>query len=192
MLNRTLTQVVLLFMISTAIFSCDETNNEPLDTSGDLIGDWELVDYTSNGSTSAMIQGSNFTTAFTGKASNMDYIVTFSENPNKVTTENGSFDYEVMISVNGQNDTQTTSISNIDSEANWTKNGNILSFTGDFGSFETNTPVLDEDFGANPDYIIEVLTNNSLVLTTSVSDQITEFGIDYDFDMNLILEFTRI
>ncbi|MGC6431114.1 MAG: hypothetical protein ACON5F_08735 [Jejuia sp.] len=192
MLSKTLKQVVLLFMISIAVFSCDENNNEPLDTSGDLIGDWELIGYTSNGNTSATIQGTNFTTTFTGKALNIDYILTFSENPNKAITENGSFDYEIMTSINGFSDTETTTISNIDSEANWTRNGNVLSFTGDFGSFETNAQVLDEDIDANPDYIIEELTITSLILTTSVSDQITDLGIDYDFDMNLRLEFTRI
>ncbi|GEM_PF-6254548 len=192
MLHKTMKRVVLLFMLSAAVFSCDENSTDPLDTSGDLLGDWELVSYTSNGNTSATIQGTNFTTTYTGKALNIDYILTFSENPNKAITENGSFDLQIMTSIGGNTDTTTQTINNIDSEANWTRDGNILSFTGNFGYFESNTQILDEDIDANPDYIIEELTSTSLILTTSVSDQITDLGIDYDFGITIRLEFTRI
>ncbi|GGD21793.1 hypothetical protein [Hyunsoonleella pacifica] len=191
MLNKTLKQLTLLFLVVLATLSCEKSDDE-MDTSGDLLGDWELISYTSNGSTTATVQDNTLTSSFTSKALNIDYIITFSENPNRAITENGSFDVELISSVNGVNSTETTTISDINSEAGWSRNGNIITFTEDFASFNTNAPVIDEDLSTNPDYIIEELTNTSLILSTSASEQINSSGVDFDINLSLRLTFTRI
>lgn len=190
MLNKTLKQVVLLFLLSISIFSC-ESNDDTLETSGELLGDWELISYTTNGSTTTNFQGESLTAIFSGEALNIDYIMTFTENPNKAITENSSFDFELNSSVNGESTTDTTTINNLNAESEWSRNGNILIISGEFGSFDTNAPLLEDDI-ANPEYIIEELTENTLVITTSVSEQVSESGFDLDIDINLRLEFTRI
>ncbi|WP_203256038.1 hypothetical protein [Hyunsoonleella ulvae] len=190
MLHKTLKRVVLFFVVATATLSC-ESNDDTMDTSGDLLGDWELTSYTTSGSTSATVQGNTISSNYTGKALNIDYIMTISENPNRAITENGSFDIELVSSINGVNSTETTSINNINSETGWSRNGNILTFTEEFASFDTNAPVVD-DVSANPDYIIEELTDTSLILSTSISEQINDSGVDFDVDVMLRLTFARI
>ncbi|KAA5827934.1 hypothetical protein FPF71_03580 [Algibacter amylolyticus] len=191
MLSKTLKRVVLLFLFSTTIFSC-ESSDDTLDTSGELPGNWELISYTNDGSTSTNFQGNPLRTTFTGKAINIDYILTFTENPNKAFTENSSLDFEITSSANGTSSTETSTINNITSESDWSRDGNILTFSGDFGSFNTSAPVIDDEISANPEYIIKELTENTLVLTTGVSEQVSESGFDIDIDVNLRLEFTRI
>lgn len=193
MLNKTLKGLVLLFVLTVTSFSCEE-NDDSTDASGDLIGNWELTSYTTNGDTTVSAQGNTITSNFDGKALNIDYIITFSEDPNKATTQNGSYDIEVTTSVSGISSTETATVSDINGEANWSRNGNIITFTGDFISFETDAIVLDEELSENVDYIIEELTDTSLILAASVSEQISDpdIGFDIDVDINLRLTFTRI
>lgn len=191
MLSNTLKHVVLFFLISASIFSCG-SNDDTLDTSGELLGDWELISYTNNGSTSANFQGNTISNTFFGKAIDIDYILTFTENPNKAITENSSFNFELVSTVDGTSSTETSTIKNINAEAEWSRNGNVLTFTGDLGSFDTTDLVIDDEVAANPDYIIEKLTETTLILITGVSEQVSDSGFDIDIDVNLRLEFTRI
>ncbi|SFC85817.1 hypothetical protein [Algibacter pectinivorans] len=191
MLIKTLKRVVLLFLFSTTIFSC-ESSDDTLDTSGELLGDWELVSYINEGSTSTNFQGTPINYTFSGKAINIDYVLTFSENPNKAITENSSFDFEIISSFDGTSTTETSTINNINAEAEWSRDGNVLTFSEDFGSFDTSDLVLEDKLSANPEYIIEKLTATTLVLTTGVSEQVSDSGFDVDISVDLRLEFTRI
>lgn len=191
MLKKTLKQVTLFFLVAVATLSC-ENSDDQMDTSGDLLGDWKLISYTTNGSTAATVQDVTTTSNFTGNASNINYIIAFSENPNKATVENGSFDIELMSSVNGMTSTETTTINDINSDAGWSRNGNTITFTEDFASFNTNANIADIDLASDPKYIIEELTNTSLILSTNVSEQIKDSGIDFDVNISIRLVLTRI
>lgn len=190
MLNKTLRRVTFLFVIALATFSCNE-NDDVLETSGSLVGDWELTSYTYSGETSATIQGNTLINTFTGMASNIDYIITFGENPNKAIIEDGSFDIELISSVNGMSTTENIMVSNIDSQADWVRNGNVLTFTGSFGSFDSNIPTTNQNV-TNPTYIIEELTDTTLILTSLISEQITNSDIDFDVNASIRLELNRI
>jgi len=184
MKKRVLSGLTMLFF---AIFlvACSNNDDEII-TSGEILGAWNMVSFEYDGSSSFEISGVNINSDYTGKAKNIDFSMTFTENPNQVLGS-GSYDLEVTVSAIGVSDTETTSISDINSAAEWSRDGDILTFTGTFysGSLDVvNT-------GASQEFTIEELTDTSLRIRSSMEEIIDDFGIETTVRMETVMEFTR-
>ena len=104
---------------------CSSDDDEDI-TSGEILGEWTMVFFEYNGNSTIKSSGINVSSDYIGKAKNINFMITFTENPNQVLGS-GSYDLELTLSTLGVSDTKTTSISDIDTSADWSRNEGTLS-----------------------------------------------------------------
>jgi len=184
MKKRVLSGLTMLFL---AIFlvACSNNDDEII-TSGEILGEWTMVSFEYNGSSSFEVSGVNISSEFTGKAKNIDFTMTFIEEPNKALGA-GSYDLEVTVSAIGVSDTETTSINDINTSAEWSRDGDILTFNGALYSGAMDMVNTD----AGQEYTIEELTDTSLRIHSSVEEITDDFGVETTITMETVMEFTR-
>ncbi|MEM5566856.1 hypothetical protein WNY78_17170 [Psychroserpens sp. AS72] len=119
---------IALALVLTACSGDDDSS--PTNTSGDLLGTWigQDVDYTGN--SSKTVQGQSFDATFVGEAYDVDYTLTFTENPNEVLSD-GSYSIELTTTSLGQ--TQVDNVENLEflSNGTWSRTGNELTVVND-------------------------------------------------------------
>lgn len=169
---------VLCFALALVLSACsnDDDNNNTEDTSGDLIGTWigQDIDYTGSTVTSAL--GQDITSTFVGEAYDIDYTLTFSENPNEVVSD-GNYNIELTTTVLGQ--TQTETIENLEflNTGTWIRSGNELTIVSDEGTTEAT--------------IVE-LSGNTLVLAVSENQESSEQGFEISTSVDFIATYTKM
>lgn len=166
---------IALALVLTAC-SSDDDNVSPGDTSGNLLGTWigQDVDYTGNSVTS--VQGQDITATFVGEAYDVDYSITFTENPNEVVAD-GSYSIELTTTVLGQS--QTENVENIEffSDGAWSRSGDELTIVS---SEDTTVATIIE------------LTDTTLILAVSeTEDSVTE-GFDISTNIDVIVTYTKM
>ena len=134
-----------------------EENQNPTDTSGNsggnngedvkvssFVGDWDYtkIDLT-NGTLSFMAQEAG---TFTGKGIDINGSVSFSENPNRYTTD-VSFTADVAVVAGGQQQNQEIPVDRVQTQGTWTENNGIISLVDDDGTkiqviSNTNTQIV--------------------------------------------------
>jgi hypothetical protein len=166
---------IVLALVLTAC-SSDDDSNPPGDTSGDLIGTWigQDVDYT--GSSSTTVQGQSFDATFVGEAYDVDYTLTFTENPNEIISD-GSYSIELTTTALGQ--TQVDNVENLEflNSGTWTQSGNMLT-------------VISE--GNESEATILQLTDTMLVLELIDSQTVVQEGIEVSSTINATVTYTRM
>ena len=95
------------------------------DTSGNIVGTWNLVSYSSIGSTTTTTQGVTIEADIVGQGSDYNLVLEFSENPASYSML-GSYDVELSTTVNGE--TVVTNENDVDDTSNgaWSKEDNSL------------------------------------------------------------------
>ena len=172
-------KIFKLFLFTAFIsltISCSKDDDNPtINNNGNIAGVWKgtAVDYTGNTTTSG--QGQNITATYVGEAYDIDYTLTFTENPQKVISD-GSYSIELTTTVNGQTTTQNVEGLTFLESGDWTMNGNTLSITVDN---ETNDAAILE------------LTDNTLVLKAVESQTMSQGGFTVTSTTEVILNFTK-
>ncbi len=124
-----------LFVITISLFLSCSSNEDPVVSvsSDDIIGTWNLIDQTSDGTVKVSSANNPTVTAATSSVGkDFDLTFSFSENPNSVVIK-GSYTLVVTATVLGQSNTQeevVDSISGLDT-GEWSVKDNILSITSD-------------------------------------------------------------
>jgi len=168
--------LLFLAIFTMAIVSCSsDDDNGGSNTTGDLLGTWvgQTVNY--SGSTVTTFQGQNITADFVGEGYDVDYTLTFSENPNEVTS-NGSYSIELTTTIAGQSTTQNEENIQFLETSDWAREGDQLTITTN-GESTTGT--------------IQELTATSLVLAIDTVEQTSEQGIDTTVTINAVSTYTR-
>ena len=161
-------KILVLFVFSAFIFGCETSDND-LPTAS-IIGVWNGVSINFTGTGNAEIQGVPVTADVDGEGYDIDYTVTFDEDPNIVSSI-GTISAEVTATLQGQTYTESEEGISIDFSGPWSQDGNTLALTID-----------GEDIIAN---IVE-LTESSLVLQfiTERVETINGVAITADLDVN--------
>ncbi|MFC0604290.1 lipocalin family protein [Winogradskyella pulchriflava] len=185
-MKKQLKLLVLLVLSLTVFSSCSDDDSDSNSTSGELLGVWEMVEMEYTGTSVTAVQGQDFTTSYDGVGSNMDTTMEITENPNNLLFS-GSYDIDLTFSFVGQTQNQTVSLDDVESVSTWTRSGNTLTIDGDFATIEG----VDLGEVQTQDYTIEELTDNTLVLTSSINQVVTNQGVDNDVSIEIYMRFTR-
>lgn len=166
--------VAVLLMVSC---SSDDDNSTPeSEINASIVGVWDLVDFEYGGTTDTRAQGQSIRSEFIGEAFNIDYSLTFEEDPN-VVTANGGYDVRLTTTTFGQTSIQEVSNLNSINTGDWEiVDGNILRSTTD---------------GEVSDLKIETLTETRLVLLIDDQQTISDFGVEVESDITGRLSFER-
>ena len=160
-----------------ALTSCSsDDDNSSADVSGDIIGTWIGLDVEYSGRTVTEFLGQEIVADFVGEAYDVDYTLTFSENPNEIVSS-GSYSLEVTTTALGQ--VQVENIENIEGLGNgtWNKDGDQLTIVS---GGETTVGTIVE------------LTSTSLILELSEVQDISQDGLIIATTINAIATFTKM
>ena len=164
--------VSILFITVTACG--DDDDAVPEDTSGDLIGTWQMTDLDYSGTSSSEFMGIPLNQTFTGFAKDIDYSITFTENPNEFEG-NGGYTIELTTTTGGQSATIDETVSG-EANGTWELNGMNLTITAN---------------GQTEDLDISVLNENTLTFTSEVTETIDVNGITSTTNVTVTSSFTR-
>lgn len=163
-------------IFSLALTSCSsDDGNGGSNTSGDIVGVWigQDVDYT--GSSTTEFQGQSIVADFVGEAYDVDYTLTFSEDPNEVVAD-GSYSIELTTTVAGQTQVDTVEDLEFLNDGTWSRSGDELTVVSN-----GETSVLT---------IVE-LTDTMLRLATSETEEVTEQGVSITTVVDVEVIYTR-
>ncbi len=169
-LNYLCVALLLLFA------SCsNDDGGTPPDVSGDLLGVWigQDVDFTGTAVTEYL--GQDIVANLVGEGYDVDYTLTFSENPNEVISD-GSYNLEYTMTVLGQ--TQTDTMENVDllGDGTWERSGNVLTI---------------ESQGQIAIATILELTDTTLKLGIETTQDVSQQGLIFATTINAITTYTR-
>ncbi|MCB4808992.1 lipocalin family protein [Tamlana sp. 62-3] len=168
--------VVLFVVLSSFLWSCsgdsENGSNQDID---DLVGTWVAQNIETTGTATFEVLDQNITAPITGEGYDVDFSLTFSENPNNYTTE-GSFGLEISITYLFQTMSERIDDQEFLGSGTWSKDGNVLTIVE---NGETTVLTISE------------LTNTSLVLTAQETETITEDGITYESEFDLEVSFIK-
>jgi hypothetical protein len=168
---------ILFIAFAFILASCSSDDDSSSDTSGDLVGTWIGQDVDYSGSTVTEIPGQdNLVADFVGEAYDVDYTLTFSENPNELVSE-GSYSIELTTTTLGQ--TQVDNVENLEvlSDGTWSRTGDQLTIVS---NGETSTGTILE------------LTDTSLIVEINEVQDISQQGFTITTTVNAITTFTRM
>ncbi|WP_299768591.1 lipocalin family protein [uncultured Dokdonia sp.] len=83
----------------------DESSDETEDESASVIGMWEVTSIDASGTSTVEIAGQTIETEFLGEGIDLNYSVTFTEEPNEVTAD-GDYNIELTTTIAGQSITE--------------------------------------------------------------------------------------
>ena len=172
---KTKFKLVLFVAFGLTLFnSCTSDNDDSSSTDGNLLGTWEMVEFNYSGDTTTEFQGQSFSTDYVGMGSNFDNtILVITENPNEMAFS-GSYDINLDFTFQGQTQSQTSSIEDAQSVSTWSRSGNTLTIEGEIVSVEGTE--LDEV--GSQEYTIQELTDTTLILVSSITQVVSEQGVD--------------
>lgn len=179
--------VLLVVFGLTVLNSCSDDNNDSdSDTGGELLGVWDMVEFDYSGTSVTDFMGQDFTTTYDGVGTNINATMEMTENPNNLMFS-GSYDVDLTFNFAGQTQTQTYPLEDVESLSTWTRSGNVLTIDGDFATVEGT------DLGEveAQDYIIEELTDNTLILTSEITQVVNNQGVDATVSIEIYMRFTR-
>lgn len=176
-----------IFCITISLISCNTDDDSGSETTGDLVGDYEMVSFSYEGTTTTTLEGQSAEADFSGIGQNIDYTIEFTENPNEFATA-GSYDIELSTTVAGQTTTMVQPINDASSNGTYTRTGNTLTLEGTLLS-TGNT------IGGNAtagEATISELTDTTLILVQETSQEQTINGATISISLTAESVFTRI
>lgn len=170
-----LTKVFLVIVIGILIGGCNKNDDDQPVSGSDITGVWTCtaLDYT--GTTETVIMGQSISADFVGEGYDINFTLTFTENPNEATSD-GYYNVKLTTTTFGQSTTQYLEMQNFTYTGIWSKNGNEISITQDG---ETSVATITE------------LTDSNLKVTITDIQTITNNGATATTTTNLTLEFTK-
>lgn len=165
----------LLIVLSVIFLSCSKEDENLIDTTL-LIGDWNVtaVKYTGTSTTSAL--GVKYTTKFTGTGMDMDFMVSFNENPNSFVSS-GTYSVELVAEAMGDTYTQIVQVPNFTIPGSWNiVNGNKLRI---------------ESAGEVQESIINKLTTSQMIMTNHDKRTTTQNGMEVISDISIVFTFEK-
>jgi hypothetical protein len=162
-------------LISLTISCSSDDDNSTPNNNGNIVGVWKgtAVEYT--GTTTTTAQGQTITADYVGEAYDVDYTLTFTENPKKVISD-GSYSIELTTTINGQSTTQNVENLEFLSSGDWSISGNTLSITVD---------------NETDDAAIVELTNTSLILKSVKTETTAGSGFTVTSVTDITLSFIK-
>jgi hypothetical protein len=176
------TRILLLLTVITFLTACESNDNTNIDiTSADLIGTWNATAQTLELATSAIIQGVTITSNSSGYGKDFDFIYTFSENPNIVTTS-GSFTSVTNTTSNipGQSD--------IDQEIEL---NSIDGFDSGTWNLDNNTITISDSSGQTSVAEVVEFTGSKLKLKITIDESQNISGISADISGEMFLTLEK-
>lgn len=168
-------QTIFFLILCTVLFSCTTEDEEPSNNAS-IVGNWQLASMKYDGVSRLSMDGSDMEQSFSGEASEIDFIIDFSESPNRFSSQGGyliNLTYDLM----GQDINIPVRIDDFMGDGSWDINGDILKVT------MTGQPT-DE-------LKILKLTANELTMEGDVSRIITENEALMGTTYNAIFTFKR-
>ena len=164
----------IAFLVMLSSCSSDD-NNGPDNNTADIVGIWigETVDY--SGTTSTEFQGETINAVFTGEGTDIDYTLSFTEDPNNVVA-NGSYSVLLTYTIDGQSEEQVLEDLDFLGSGTWNISDDILTIVSE---------------GETSEVEILQLTDSSLKLKLTEEEIIIEQGLELTTVITLIMTFTR-
>lgn len=164
-----LSQICLIF-ISFFMVACGG-DDDGLNPDATLIGTWEAQSFTSALEVSTDFSDSTTETTINLESSNLNYSVTFSET--NFSTE-GSYDLKGEIIRDGTTNTVIQSHPNISRNGDYRVDGDKITHTDVLFLLDIDG-VLETDLQGETTVTIEKLSDNELIVTQDLEEEITEF-----------------
>ena len=169
------TTILFAFIAALSFNSCSDDSDSDFDTSGDLIGVWQGVDVDYSGNTVTSFAGQSETSDFVGEAYDVDYTITFTEDPNNVVSD-GSYSVELTSTTLGQTNTQNFENLEFLENGSWSKSGNQLSIISN---------------GVEQIMTILELTDTKLTLSITTVEDLSQSGVTITSTLDVITTYTR-
>ena len=185
-----ITKLIVLFLTSVLLINCNN-DDDGATTSGDLIGTWNLEEITYDGKISTRFEGLNINTNMTGEGEKIDFITVISE-PDQITST-GSFDLSFTTSGFGLNETQTVSYKDLSSAGTWERDGNTFLTNEELIEFPEDIDLsgIDLEELSDTKYNIDELTDTTLRLSSTISQDFNQMGANGTIDIKVKLKYTR-
>lgn len=165
---------ILSIALVLILSSCSSDNSKP-QALDDIVGTWEMIDYGYNGTTVTSAQGQTISTDFVAEAYDINYELTFEENPNNLSAE-GSLSIEVTSTTLGQTTTQNSENLSVLEDGMW----DIL-----------NNELVILTNGEESKMKIEKLTESSLILSIATEEDLSQAGISIISTINATIHLER-
>jgi hypothetical protein len=151
-----------------------DSETEPTINS-DITGVWNCtaIDYT--GTTVTEVSGQSITAEFVGEGYDIDFTLTFVDDPNEVTSA-GSYSIKLTTTYLGQSTVQNVESQPFVYTGTWSMDNNTISITND---------------GVTDVATITELTDNTLVITITDEEVVSNMGITGTTTTNLVASFTK-
>ena len=152
-----------------------EMEDEMTDESASIIGIWDVSSINATGTSTVEIAGQTITTDFVGEGIDLNYNITFTENPNEVVAD-GDYNIELTTTVAGQSITETIpGILFIDS-GDWSIDGDQITITSNDV----------ENTGT-----ITTLNETTLIIEIDMETIIDQQGVENMATINAVVSFQR-
>lgn len=166
---------LIIFAMLFIITGCKKEDDNQPNIDGNIAGVWNCtaIDYT--GSTVTEMSGQSLTTDFVGEGYDIDFTLTFTENPNNVTSD-GSYSTKLTTTFMGQSTEQFIEGQSFTYTGTWTMNGSELSITQ---GGETSVATIEE------------LTDSKLVIYIKDVQTMTNMGATATTTTEMNVSFTK-
>lgn len=151
--------------------------NEPVSVSSPIVGVWNLTDASiANGTGTTVFLGITYNLAYTAKSNNENVRVTFTENPNNVTSVGN---YQMLLTFNflGRNYEETLNSESPFNNGAWVLNNNQLTITA-------NNVV-------NGVYDISFINQNTITVSVPVNRDVPAGGVIIAAKGTLVMTFSK-
>ncbi len=185
-----LKSIITLIILTFTLASCSTDDAPDVDTNL-IVGTWSIQDLNFSSDLTYAFAGQTISSTSNGSGSNFDYTVTFNEDNTLVA--NGSYDYIVTSTTDGEEFTQTITIEDVDTNGTWSIDGNQLTFTG-FTTAQVDNDFISggQDAGSST---IEILNATTLLITSDLEDAVPldlPEGIDINIEGSSDVTLTRV
>ncbi|WP_179019352.1 lipocalin family protein [Winogradskyella forsetii] len=176
---KKLNLLFLLLFVSIVVSSCssDDSDSNPDVSAEAILGTWVGVDIDYSGTTTTTYLGQSIVSEFVSDAYDVDYTITFGENPQTFVSE-GSYSVEITSTTLGQTTVHNEENLEFLQDGTWSLNGNQLTVTVPNGEPQIAT--------------ISILPNGLIELNSSVDDIINQDGIESHVVVNSITTYERL
>jgi hypothetical protein len=125
-------KITNLLLLAVAVFflSCGDDKDEDPAPTGDLAGSWNMTAIDYNGTSTVAVMGIESKSTFTGTGKEMNLTVTFTEDPNKFTSQ-GDYVIALKTTTQGQTINSDFPIDGFMIDGTWSLNGKTLTIEGD-------------------------------------------------------------
>lgn len=167
-------KLLYIFALTSILFvSCSKNNDDDNnDTSSDLLGTWTATSVNYTGTSVTTVQGNSIESTYVGTGYDIDFTVTFTENPNQMTSA-GDYSVELSTTFAGQTITQNVENLAFSEVGAWTREGDQLTVTSSNGTGTCTITTLTSTEFAYVYESTETITENGATTTTDIVMNVT-------------------